>query len=124
MNRGEGKYYVILGLLIVAGLVYAIVLFGPVYQRKLKFANDMEDTLRVEFARGGLEQVVPDVINKAKELGLPPLTADDFNCDDCEVQKESTFTCDYKEQIEFPGDKVYVMPIHIEVKIKIPPAPF
>ena len=123
-NRGEGKFYVILGLLLLAGLVYGVVLFGPVFQRKWKFGNDMEDTLRVGFAREGADKVISDSIHKAQALGLPPLTEDDFTCDPCEVDQMSNFTCDYTEKIEFPGGKVYEMPIHIEVKIKIPPPAF
>ena len=123
-NRGEGKFYVIIAFLMLAALIYGVVLFGPVFQRKWKFGNDMEETLRIGFAREGPDKVIADSIHKAKALGLPPLTEENFTCDDCEVGQMSNFTCDYTEKIEFPGDKVYVMPMHTEVKIKIPPPAF
>ena len=123
MNRGEGKFYVIIGIVIVGIVVYGVSLFGPVFQRKWKFDNDMEETLRLGFAREGIDKVIADSIHKAKILGLQ-LTEENFTCDPCEMDQMSSFTCDYTEKIEFPGDKVYEMPIHIEVKIKIPPPAF
>jgi len=124
MNRGEGKFYVIFALLLLAAVVYGVVQFGPVFQRKWKMGKEMDDGLRTAFAREGIDHVVEALIHKADVMGLPPLTADDFNCDDCEVETMSKFTLDYTETIHFPGNKDYEMPIHIEINIKIPPPPF
>ncbi len=124
MNRGAGKFYVIFAILLVGGLVYGITLFGPVYQHQWRLEKEMEEILRTEYARQGEEKVVEDLIQKAQEFELPPLTPDNFSCEDCEVDKMSTFTCDYTERINFPGDKFYDMPIHVEVNIKIPPPAF
>jgi len=124
MNRGQSKFWVIVAVLIVGGLVYGVVLFGPIYQHKWKFDKEMEDTLRIEYARQGEDKVIEDLIRKAQAIGLPHLTEENFNCAECEAEKMSTFTCDYKERIEFPGGNFYDMPIHIEIRIKIPPPAF
>ena len=124
MNRGEGKYYVIIAILFVAALVYGVVLFGPVYQHKWKFHQDMEETVRM-FDKIGEEEMYAFLIRKAKALGLPPLTEENFYWEGGEVGQPALLQCEYYETINFPGGKTYKMRILVEEKIdKLPPRSF
>jgi len=124
MKRGSGTIYVIIAILIVAAAVSGVVLVGPVYQHKWKFGKSMEDTVR-SFDSIGEEKMYADLITIAKELGLPPLTEDNFYFEGGEVGQPALLQCEYIEDLKLPGGKIYPMRVLIEVNIpKLPARPF
>ncbi|OGP59193.1 MAG: hypothetical protein A2V67_07815 [Deltaproteobacteria bacterium RBG_13_61_14] len=124
MNRGEGKFYVIAAILIVAVTVTGVVMLGPVYQRKWKFGKQMEEDLRA-FDATGEERMYEDMIREARAIRLPPLTVDDFYFEGGEVGQPALLQCEYIENIKLPGGRIYPMRILIEINIaKLPTRPF
>jgi hypothetical protein len=124
MNRGQGKLFVIVAILIVAVAVTGVVMVGPVYQRKWKFGKQMEDDLRA-FDATGEENMYEELIREARAVNLPPLTVDDFYFEGGEVGQPALLQCEYIENIKLPGGRIYPMRILIEINIaKLPSRAF
>ena len=122
MNRGEGKLYVIIGVLIVAAAVGVLIYMGPIYQRKWKMTAEMKDAIRM-YDKIGEEQMYEYLIRKGKEIELPPLTAEDsFYFEGGTVGEPALLQCEYTEYIRLPGLKPYPRRILIEINIQKLPA--
>lgn len=124
MNRGQGKLFVIIAILIVATAITGVVLLGPIYQHKWKFGKAMEDGLR-GFDSTGEDKMYENLITVARELGLPRLSEDNFYFEGGEVGQPALLQCEYIENIHLPGGRPYPMRILIEIPIaKLPARPF
>lgn len=121
MNRGEGKFIIVVLLLVLATVIGGVVVVGPVYQRKWKYGKMMEEALRA-FDATGEYKMYENLIRQAKEVGLPPLTEEDFYFEGGEVGKPALLQCEYIENLKLPGGRIRPMRILIEVYIPKLPA--
>ena len=120
LSRESGGFrlnlVLILGFLVLVG--WGAAIFSQPYLRKARFEKEMEEVMR-ELSRSDQETMIQNLIKKAKELGLPPLTYQNFYFQGG-VGKESLLQCRYTEVITLPGNYSIQIKMLAEKKIKIP----
>jgi len=115
---GGTKFNVFLVLVFLVAVGWAVATFSAPYLRKDKLENTMADRMRF-LSKSNVEDMIIDLTDEAKKIGLPPLTRENFYFEGGPGQ-DSLLRVKYVEKIKLYDDKWYVMPLVAEKELHIP----
>lgn len=100
-----GRIKVLIGLVLVAAVIYAIWNVAPVYLAKYQFEDELASIAKFS-ADHTEEQIHDEVMKKAKDIGVPVLP------ENVHVVKDSghvTITANYNVVFQLPNGKQWVL---------------
>jgi hypothetical protein len=104
-ERGEGKLGTIVGLLLLAGVGYAIWNVAPVYYANYEFADKMIEIARTPRFRANDEKIMDMLMKEAAEQRISGY----LNRQGCRIETQDAFRrlrCEYAREVEIlPGWK-------------------
>jgi hypothetical protein len=111
-QKGDAKIWIVLIVIIVAISLYLVIKLKPVYSAKWDFEKYVEEQIRRLYVLGedGIFELADEY---AQEHNMPVRPYEDCTLS-VEFAQEGRMVCNYKEEIHFPGNYTYVMPIRAE----------
>ena len=117
-SQGISGIWIILIIAVLAGGIFILSKFGPIYSRKWELEDYMEQRM-LQFYSLGVDGIYEQLDKFITENQMPIQAYED-----CTVEGEQgepgIIVCNYKEKITFPF-YVYIYPVRAEYKLtKIP----
>jgi hypothetical protein len=116
-NRGEGKFGIIVILVIVAAVIYVGLKWGYASWDAAEFEDQLNQSLVYWSSHGApaQENVVVEILQKAKASGI------DLYEEDIEIEMNEKFMTIYiywETPLAFPG-KTYYLPFTLERELRL-----
>ncbi|MBN1296280.1 hypothetical protein JXA80_05835 [bacterium] len=121
-GAAESKAPIIITLIVIGILVFLAYKFVPIKWRNMKFTDELQDLLNINYsrdykeaARGAFNEYTmrEKILNLAKQHQIPIKDPDRQMAVEWPERRIFTVTIDYEEVIDLPLYGPYVWPFHI-----------
>lgn len=117
-NRGEGKFGILVILVIVAAVIYVGFKWGYASWDAAEFEDQLNQSVVYWTSHGAppQENIVLEILQKAEASGI------DLYKEDIEIEVKSEFmtiNIYWETPLEFPGGKTYYLPFTLEREVQI-----